>query len=307
MLDLRRLRLLRELEARGTIQAVAHALSYTPSAVSQQLAQLEREAGVPLLERAGRNVHLTDAAVVLARHADVLMRGVEAAEADLAAASQTTAGTIRVAAFQTAMLRLVAPALAAVARDHPAVRVELVEAEVEDALPALRLQGFDLVVGDEYDHLPRPRYPDLEREPLLEEEVRLVLPAAHPLARRRRVPFAKLTDAAWAAAQPGTGHREMVVRTCRALGGFEPDLRHHSNDLLILLELVRSGGAVALLPDLVWAEGDASVVVRRPAEAALHREVFTLTRKGSAARPALAAFMTALRHVAKTPALARLR
>src|SRR5918997_282759 len=110
MLDLRRLRLLRELEARGTIAAVADALQFTPSAVSQQLAVLEREAGVPLLARAGRGVRLTDAAVVLVRHAEELLAGVERAEADLAAAAGAVTGVVRVGAFQTASLSLVLPA-----------------------------------------------------------------------------------------------------------------------------------------------------------------------------------------------------
>jgi DNA-binding transcriptional LysR family regulator len=294
MLDLRRLRLLRELEARGTLAAVARALDYTPSAVSQQLAALEREAGVTLLRRAGRGVVLTDAARVLAGHAERLLAGLEDAEAELAAATATVAGTVRVAAFQTAALRLVAPAMAAVAARHPGVRVEVAEAEVEEALTALRVGAVDLLVGDEYAGDPRPRPAGLRREALLTEAVRLVLPAGHPLARRLAVPLAALRDAAWAAAQPGTGHREMHVRACRVLGGFEPDLRHRSNDLLILLELVRTGGAAALLPDLVRAAEDPSVAVRPLAEGTLSRELFLLSRDAGRARPALAAVREAL-------------
>lgn len=298
MLDLRRLRLLRELDARGTVGAVARALDYTPSAVSQQLAVLEREAGVPLLERAGRNVRLTDAGRLLVDHADALLAGVEAAEADLAAVGGTVAGVVRVAGFQTAILRLVAPAVAALGREHPGVRVEVAEAELEDAVPALRLQAVDLVLGDEYEGLPRARPAGLEREDLLREQIRLVLPARDALARRRRVPIAALRDAAWATAQPGTGHREMVVRTCRARGDFDPDLRHRSNDLLALLELVRSAGAVSLLPDLVGMRDDDGVAVRDLADGALHRTVFALVRRGTGARPALAAFRAALRSAA---------
>jgi DNA-binding transcriptional LysR family regulator len=294
MLDLRRLRLLRDLEVRGTIGAVARALDYTPSAVSQQLAALEREAGVPLLRRAGRGVVLTDAARVLVGHAEHLLAGVEEAEADLAASSGEVAGTVRVAAFQTAALHLVAPAMAAVTASHPAVRVEVAESELEEALTALRVGAVDLLVGDEYAGQPRPRPAGVRRQQLLTEEVRLVLPAGHPLARRRRVPLTALRDAAWAAAQPGTGHREMNVRACRVLGGFEPDLRHRSNDLLILLELVRSGGAVALLPDLVGAEADPSVAVRALAEGSVTRDLFLLSRAGGRARPALAAVREAL-------------
>src|SRR3954468_16508300 len=124
MLDLRRLRLLRELGERGTIAAVADALRFTPSAVSQQLAMLEREAGVPLLERVGRGVRLTDAALVLVEHADALLERAALAEADLAAASGTVAGRGRMAGFQSVALRVVLPAFEALARAAPALRCE---------------------------------------------------------------------------------------------------------------------------------------------------------------------------------------
>src|SRR3954447_9166618 len=141
MLDLRRLRLLREVDARGSVHGAARALDYTPSAISQQLAVLEREAGTALLERIGRGVRLTDAGRVLVRHAARLLDGVEEAEAELAAlAAGRPAGVVRVASFQSACLRVVTPAVAAVAGTHPDVRVEATEAEVERAVPALRLR-----------------------------------------------------------------------------------------------------------------------------------------------------------------------
>ena len=242
---------------------------------------------------------LTEAGRALAARAGDLLERAEAAEAELASlAGGAVSGTVRVAAFQTAALRIVTPALAAVAAAHPRVRVEVTEAELEDAVPRLRLGHLDAVIGDEYDGLPRRRPAELTREPLMREEVRLALPAGHPLASRRRVPLARLAQAPWAAAQPGTGHREMHVRTCRALGGFEPDLRHSSDDLLILLELVRTGGACALLPDLVEAEGDPGVAVRSIAEGRVGREVFLLTRR---TRPAaLEVFVEALRAASRS-------
>src|ERR671920_375500 len=156
MLDLRRLRLLRELSARGTIGAVAEALSYSPSAVSQQLAQLEREAGVPLLERVGRNVRLTAAAQTLVAHTDALLARMEEAEADLEATAEQITGTVRVAAIQSAGLYLLAPALRRLAREHPALRVEVADDEPELTMPTLALGGLDLVLGDEYPFHPRP-------------------------------------------------------------------------------------------------------------------------------------------------------
>src|SRR5687768_95887 len=139
MLELRRLRLLTELDQRGTIAAVADALQFTPSAVSQQLAMLEREAGVRLLERAGRGVRLTDAARVLVEHADALLARAALAEADLAAAAGTVAGRARIAGFQSVVRLLALPAMEALARDAPRLRCEVVEAEPEQALPALAL------------------------------------------------------------------------------------------------------------------------------------------------------------------------
>src|ERR671915_990545 len=135
MLDLHRLRLLHELHARGTIAAVADALRFTPSAVSQQLAVLEREAGVKLLERAGRGVRLTDAALVLVDHAGALLERAARAEADLAAAAGAVTGRGRIAGFESVALRLALPAMEALARDAPRLRCELVEAEPEEALP----------------------------------------------------------------------------------------------------------------------------------------------------------------------------
>jgi DNA-binding transcriptional LysR family regulator len=279
MLDLHRLRLLRELEARGTVSAVAAALGYTTSAVSQQLAVLEREAGAKLLERVGRNVQLTDAGRVLARHAQGLLDSAEAAEAEVAqVAAGQVAGTVRISSFQSAFLRIVAPAVRALADSHPRIRVEAGELEVEQGVPALRLQHLDVVVGDEYDDQPRPVHRDLVRTDLVRERVRLVLPLDHPLARRRKVPLAELAAQPWAACQPGTGHREMQIRTCRQLGGFEPDLRYASDDFLILLELVRTTGACALLPELVLGYDAPGVVVRDLAEGAIGRTVYLLTR-----------------------------
>ena len=302
MLDLRRLRLLREVDARGTVHGAARALGYTPSAISQQLAVLEREAGTPLLERIGRNVRLTAAGQVLVRHAAALLEGMEAAEAELATvAAGRAAGVVRVAAFQSAFLRIVAPAVRTLAASQPDVRVEATEAEVEQAAPALRLHQLDVVVGDEYDSQPRAVHADLLRERLLRERIHIVLPADHPEAAGARVPIARLAAVAWAACQPGTGHRAMHLRVCRQLGGFEPDLRYSSDDFLILLELVRTTGAGALLPDLVLGYGAPGVAFRPPAEGAPEREVFLLTRRSRT--PAVAAVAAALRGAADVASL----
>jgi DNA-binding transcriptional LysR family regulator len=288
-LDLRRLRLLRELEARGTLGAVAAALDYSPSAVSQQLAVLEREVGARLLERAGRGVRLTDAGHVLARHAAVLLAEAEAARADLAALSGEVRGTVRVGGLQSATRRLLVPAVARLLGEHPRLRVEVSELELEQALPELRLGRLDLVVSDEYDGQPRPRPAGLAFRPLLQEPLQLVLPAAHPRAGSGdAVPLAALRGDVWTSSAAGTGHHAAVVGACRSLGGYEPDLRHRSNDADVQLELVRTAGAVALLPALALPETDPALAVRDVAEGEVHRKLVVLTRTGHPG-PALAA------------------
>jgi len=299
MLDLKRLRLLRELAARQTIGAVAGALDYSPSAVSQQLAQLEKEAGVPLFERVGRNLRLTAAAQALVVHADALLQRVEEAEAELQATAELITGTLRVSAIQSAGLYLLTPALRQLQQEHPHLRVEVTDAEPEQSLPSLALGSLDLVLADEYPFLPSAPDPRLDIEPLLEEEFHILLPVDHPLARPDGpVRLADLKDEPWAMGKVDSAYAELTLRACRALGGFEPDVRHRSNDLLLLLSIVANGLGVTLLPDLVRADREPSVVTRSVAEAPLTRTVFAAIRRGSARRPALTALRAALRDTA---------
>jgi DNA-binding transcriptional LysR family regulator len=302
MLDLRRLRLLCELNERGTIAAVADALQFTPSAVSQQLAMLERETGVGLLERAGRGVRLTDPARVLVTHADALLQRAALAEADLAAAAGVVTGRGRIAGFQSVALRLALPAMEALARDAPRLRCELVEAEPEQALPALQLGDVDLVLGDEWPHQPWRLPVTLQRHELLRDAVHLVLPAKHPVARRHpeAVPLAELADEAWTAGHGGMGWEEMTQRTCRQHGGFDPDIRHRTNDATVSLALVARGMAVTLLPDLVMPARHPGLALRRVAAASLHRAIFAVTRAADAARPSTKAIVDAVRAAAGT-------
>jgi len=269
MLDLRRLRLLHELHERGTIAAVADALQFTPSAVSQQLAVLERETGVRLLERAGRGVRLTDPAT----------------------------GRGRIAAFQSVALNLALPAIEALARDAPRLRCELIEAEPEHALPALALGDLDLVLGDEWQHQPRRLPEGVERHELLSDPVFLVLPARHPLARRHQdaVPLSALAGEAWTAGHAEMGWQEMTQRTCRELGGFDPDIRHRANDATISLALVARGLAVTMLPALPLPRRRPGIALRAIAEGPIERAIFAATRAADAARPSTRALLAAVR------------
>jgi DNA-binding transcriptional LysR family regulator len=297
MLELRRLRLLRELHQRGTIAAVADALQFTPSAVSQQLALLEREAGVRLLERAGRGVRLTDAALVLVDHAEALLERAALAEADLAAAAGAVTGRGRIAGFQSVTLRLALPAMEALARDAPRLRCEVIEAEPEQALPALALGDIDVVLGDEWEHQPRRLPEGVQRHDLLRDVVHIVLPAGHPATRRHAeaIPLAELADEAWTTGHVRMGWEEMTQRACRELGGFDPDIRHRANDATISLALVARGLAVTLLPELPLSGREPGIEVRPIAEGSVSRAIFAATRTADAARPSTQALLAAVR------------
>jgi len=296
MLDLRRLRLLRELSVRGTIAAVAEELSYTPSAVSQQLAQLEREAGVQLLERIGRGVRLTDAAQGLVRHTEAVLARLEEAEAELAAAGGDVRGTVRVAAYQTAARFLVAPVLRPLAAEHPHLRVELVEMEAEEALPLLRVGDVDVVVAEEYPEAPRARDPALERTDVAWDRLVLALHPDHPAAAGGGpVRLSELAGEPWCSTREGTLFGAALLRVCRSLGGFEPEIRHRANDVRLLAQLAAEGHAVTLMPVLGQPEKMASLAVRPVADAELDRRIFAAARRGGGLRPSVATVISALR------------
>src|SRR3954468_14756298 len=206
MLDPRRLRLLVVLRDRGTVSAVAEALHFTPSAVSQQLAVLEREAGAPLVRRVGRRTLLTEAGGRLAAPGGAVLEGPD--EARRAIGGEEPAGDVVVAAFQTAARHLVVPAFAALGERHPALRGRLLEAEAESALPLLLRGEVDVVGADEYPHALRSRDRRLDRHALTRDELLVTLPAAHRLARARSraVRLADLADEPWVTAGEGTAY-----------------------------------------------------------------------------------------------------
>lgn len=277
MLDLRRLRLLRELKIRGTIAAVAEALSYSPSAVSQQLAQLETEAGVPLLTKSGRRVQLTPQAEVLVAHTTLLLERVELMESELVSSLTDVRGTVRLAVFQSAALGIVPQALTLLARQHPALRVEITQREPENALFEVWARDFDLVIAEQYPGHAAPRQPDLDRVGLLEDELRLGGAATLAAAGERP----------WVMEPRGAASRHFAEQLCRT-AGFEPDVRFETADLQAHIRLIESGNAVAILPDLVWAGGEPTVELTwLPGHP--KRSVFTSVRESSRERPAIAA------------------
>ena len=282
MLELRRLRLLRELKIRGTIAAVAEALSYSPSSVSQQLALLETEAGVPLLTKSGRRVQLTPQAEVLVAHTALLLERIELMEAELDSSLTEVRGTVRLAVFQSAALGIIPQALTLLAAEYPALRVEVTQREPENALFETWARDFDLVIAEQYPGHSAPREPDLDRVALCEDELRLGGAASLDDAR----------DRAWVMEPRGTASRHWAEQTCRS-AGFEPDVRFETADLQAHIRLIESGNAVALLPDLVWAGRRPSVDLTALAGAP-KRQVFTSVREASRERPTIVAIRDVL-------------
>jgi DNA-binding transcriptional LysR family regulator len=310
VLDVRRLRLLVELSQRGTLAAVAEALSYSPSSVSQQLSQLEREAGVPLLVQVGRRVQLTPQAEVLVGHARAVLDRLEEAESDVARSLTAVGGTVRIAVFQSAAHAIVPRALTLLRAEHPDLRVEVTEREPELALFDVAARDFDLVIAEQYPGHTRAHRDDLDRVHLAADAIRLALPPDVPAAGRggaeRRLEngaLAAASDLPWVLEPAGTASREWAEQRCRE-AGFEPDVRFETADLMAHIRLIRSGNAVGLLPDLVWAgEVPSVMLVNLPGHP--QREVFSSTRLAAATRPAVVACRDALARAARADAAPR--
>ncbi|WP_329403517.1 LysR substrate-binding domain-containing protein [Streptomyces virginiae] len=307
MLDVRRLRLLRELARRGTIAAVAEALTFSPSAVSQQLGVLEREAGLPLLERTGRGVRLTPAGQNLVRHAEAVLERLEQADADLAEARGGLAGALRIGAFPTATRAIVPAALIALARRHPGLEPMVSETDPAAVAHALRAGDLDVALVHEYDFVPAEPEPGLATEPLYGEAMYLAAPAAEVLDPSETRPCGALDPsggsdqgavlrtharAPWITATPGTLCHAMTVRACQA-AGFTPRVRHQVDEFATVLALVAAGQGVAVVPQLgVTGPADPAVRLTR---LLMERRTNLAFRSGAGAHPAVAAFGAALR------------
>jgi DNA-binding transcriptional LysR family regulator len=289
-LDVKRLRVLRELAERGTVAATAEALSFTPSAVSQQLSALEREAGVPLLEREGRRLALTDAGRTLVAHADAVLAQLERAEADLRADAETVTGTLRVAAFSSFARSLLPAVTAAVLRDHPRLDLHVRDAEPQDSVPLLRLGELDVVVAQRFPYVPRDFGPAFHVVDLFDDPLHLATGPGHHDAPAR---FAGLAGRPWVAGHPGTSCHEVVVHACHA-AGHEPRIVGFSNDFAVVAALVAQGVGIALIPEIAHDQAPPEVELR-PLDPPLSRQVLAVVRAGAQERPAVAAFLAQLR------------
>ena len=291
MLDLRRLRLLSELARRGTIAEVARVVGYTPSAISQSLLQLEREAGVPLLERDGRRVWLTPAARGLVARTDRVLAELDAAEAELAADHGTVRGTVVIGAFPSAAAGLVVPAVADLCERHPELSCPVVEREPEDGIRLLRSGELDVLVSESYEGVAAVPTGGLESHELLTEPLLLMMPregeaVAEPVA------LESLAEAPWIAGLAGTQFAAALDGACRK-AGFTPRIVHRADDARLLETLVASGLGIGLLPALARTGSDA-VRFAAVTPAPPRRHVSALVRSGAARRPSLAAVLEAL-------------
>lgn len=298
-LTLRLLRTIREIAARGTIAAAADALGYTASAVSQQVAALERATGLPVLERVGRSVRLTDVGRELVRHADDILARVEATEAALEEVAAGPRGEVRLAVFESVASAVIPNLVALLARRHPDLVVSSRELPPDEVPDALRLGEVDLAFVLDYPHAPGPRDEALEYLVLGREQFRLVLPATDEI--EPVVDLASLCRRPFVASPVHMSCGRCVVQACRE-AGFEPVVRHEVDSYPAALRLVAGGAGVALVPDLGLVDVPAGVAVRDLAQR-VYRTIELAYRRASAGRPAVRAVIDAVIDAAREAGL----
>src|SRR3954454_8444143 len=249
MLDVRRMRVLREVARRGSFSAAADALAYTQSAVSQHIAALEREAGTRLVERNARGVRLTDAGRALVEHADAILARLADAEAELEALAGLRGGRLRLASVPSAggTTRLGAPP--ASRAPPPAAELPPDPAEPEPSIIKLRAGEADVVLDITAGFRP-PRDDAIERSHLLDDPMYVALPAGHPLAHKRNLKLEELADEQWILGTTGScPDASIFLRSCQ-LAGFEPNVTFNSDDYFAIQGFVAAGMGASLIPDL---------------------------------------------------------
>jgi DNA-binding transcriptional LysR family regulator len=297
MLNVNRLRILIEVANRGSFSAAADALSYTQSAVSQQIAALEAETGVTLLERLPRGVRLTPAGQVLRSYAEGIVARLHAAEAEMAAIAGLRGGQLRMASFPTAGATLMPLAIAIFRAQHPEVELTLAEGEPEEMAPRLSAGEFDIALLFEFEGTSQSLGPDLSRLELFEDPMFLALPADHALARRRTLRLENLRAEAWIQTSASSPCARHVVRSCHA-AGFEPIVSFESDDYQTVQGLVAAGVGVALIPKLALSGAREDIAIRALSPASPVREVVAATPDGTRLTAAAAAMRQILTDVA---------
>ncbi|MEU3507858.1 LysR family transcriptional regulator [Streptomyces longwoodensis] len=292
MLDLQRLRALHAVSVHGTVGRAAAALGYTPSAVSQQIAKLERETRTVLLEREGRGVRLTAEAHQLVATAQQLMAIVERAETDLERRRGLPSGRLTLAAFPSAARGLLPGVLAELARRHPALDARLTEVDPHLSVDLVAKGAVDLAVAHDWDIAPLPAPAGVEHAVIGDDLCDLLVPAGHPFAGRAAVRREELGGERWVCQPPGRVCHDWLVRTLRA-AGHEPDLVHTAEENPTLVALVAAGLGIALIPRLGRGPLPEGVVEVRLDPLPVRR-LYALWREGAARRPAIAETVRAL-------------
>jgi len=299
MHDLRLLTVLREVALRGSFSAAADALAYTQPAVSQQIARLEKQVGVKLIEREPRGVRLTPAGEVLVRHTERILAQLAAADEELLAVAEQARGRLRIGAFATAAGTVVPRAVAAFRPLRPAVEVEISLLDPEDSIPALRRGDLEIAVTEEGGFDGDIDTTGLEIEHLLDDHMWVSLPADHPLATRHAVELAELRDEDWMfACLTGTcADSNVVLRACQE-AGFQPRIAYQSDDYFAIQGLVASGMGVALIPGLGLASTREDVAVRPVKGRPPYRRVVAAVSGGESAGGAIPTMLECLRDAA---------
>jgi DNA-binding transcriptional LysR family regulator len=283
MLDVARLRVFREVAARGSFTAAANALHYSQPAVSHHVARLEEELGVQLLVRQPRGLSVTPAGEQVLRHADAVLDRLDAAERELGDLAAAATATVRLAAFPSAATTLVPETVAALARRYPEITLDVVQADPDESLPALRDGVHDIALTYDYPLMDCEPEPELEYELLFEDHLLLALPAGHPLADEPSADLAALADEAWVTPNPCLC-RDALEATCE-LRGFKPNVVSQTNDYLAMQGLVALGVGVALIPRLALSAGVRDGVVLRPLDDPALVRTTSIVRRSNGHQP----------------------
>ena len=294
MLDIRRMRVLREVALQGSFSAAAEALSFTQSAVSQQIAALEREAGTVLVERSARGVRLTEAGEVVVRHTDTILARLSEAEAELEAIAGLRGGRLRMAAFESAGATLMPLAISDFASSHPGIELSMTMGEPEETEPLLKSGELDVVLG----FGSRMEHEDgIERVPLLEDPMFLVMPRDHPLAAKRNLRLSDFAEDAWIGGRPSCECNRLIYNAC-VTAGFDPRMAFETDDYAAVQGFVAAGVGVSLIAELGLTTTRDDIVIRDIGRDTPIRKIYAAAA-GGYRTPATAAMLEVLKGVAE--------
>jgi DNA-binding transcriptional LysR family regulator len=303
MLDVRRMRVLREVALRGSFSAAAESLSFTQSAVSQQIAALEREAGAVLVERSARGVRLTEAGEAVVRHADGILGRLAEAEAELEAIAGLRGGRLRMAAFESAAATIMPVAIAQFTESYPAVELSMTLVEPEPAVAALRAGDIDLAVTFGGGKREDREGEGVVHHHLFEDPMYLVLPPNHPLAHKRGVRLADLANEPWIGGAPDCECNRLISQACTRFG-FDPRIAFETDDYAAVQGFVAAGVGVSLIAELGLRTVRDDIVIRPLGRDTPVRQVFATALTGYRS-PATVAMIDVLRAVGESHAARR--